>query len=38
MTLDVYDDLFDPDAEAVADARFGSNAAKLRPNVAGRTG
>jgi integrase len=46
MTLDVYADLFDRDAEAVADAHdarlsgavFGPNAAKLQPNAAGQTG
>jgi integrase len=46
MTLDVYADLFDRDAEAVADAHdqrlsgavFGPNAAKLQPNAAEQTG
>jgi integrase len=43
MTVDVYADLFDRDAEAVADAHderlsgavFAPNAAKLPPNAAG---
>jgi integrase len=46
MTLDVYADLFDRDAEAVADAHdarlsgmvFAPNAAKLQPNTAGQAG
>jgi integrase len=46
MTLDTYADLFDRDAEAVADAHdqrlagmvFSPNAAKLQPNAAGQAG
>lgn len=46
MTLDVYADLFDKDAEAVADAHdqrlsgvvFGANAAKLQPKATKQTG
>jgi len=46
MTLDLYADLFDRDAEAVADAHderlsgavFAPNAAKLQPKATGQTG